>query len=136
MVHRSSRTEYRTRLEAMGARSKVLNSQLQQRRDMVTKIQARCGDRQRQEGRGDRVSIPDPWGLLEELISKIHSDIKSDAHLSDSCHQRFNQIITETRYTSSSSLVFLSLESNAEPGRKVVHEPSKITFKILCSCNF
>lgn len=45
MVHRSSRTDYTTRLEAMGAGSKVLNSQLQYRRDMVTKMQDRCGDR-------------------------------------------------------------------------------------------
>lgn len=38
-------------------------------------------------------------------------------------------------YTLSSSLVFLSLESKPELVGKVVHEPSKITFKILCACD-
>lgn len=43
-------------------------------------------------------------------------------------------MITEIESASSSSLVVLSLELKAELGG--VHEPSKITFKILCVCDF
>lgn len=41
-------------------------------------------------------------------------------------------MITEMKYALSSSPVVQSLESKAELGRKVVCEPSEITFKMLC----
>lgn len=77
----------------------------------------------------ERVFCIRPLRPLRRVNIKKKSDIKSDAHLNFSCHQRFNQMITEMEYALSSSLVVHSLESKAELGGKWSVNPLKLHSK-------